>query len=208
MEAVIQSNPDTAEKIIKTELGYYRHTHKSDMIARPELFKLIRITHEERLENLFILLSDNQNVATLSTASVIDLPTDDDALQAIKVANINPQGNLDVQQQDESAGPETNRLCVIVWNTDGVPNWFLGYVKEKNNNGSFVVEHLERSEKGKNVYWKYPIPDDVQIVVQEQILLVKINGEWDIGTNARAMKFVLKNSVPIQNTFNKLLSTE
>ena len=178
------------------------------MIARPELFKLIHITHEERLENLFILLSDNQNVATLSTASVIDLPTDDDALQAIKVANINPQGNLEVQQQDESAGPETNRLCVIVWNTDGVPNWFLGYVKEKNNNGSFVVEHLERLEKGKNVYWKYPIPDDVQIVVQEQILLVKINGEWDIGTNARAMKFVLKNSVPIQNTFNKLLSTE
>ena len=110
LEAVIQSNPDTAEKIIKTELGYYRHTHthKSDMIARPELFKLIRITHEERLENLFILLSDNQNVATLSTASVIDLPTDDDALQAIKVANINPQGNLEVQQQDESAGPETN----------------------------------------------------------------------------------------------------
>lgn len=52
------------------------------MIARPELFKLIRITHEERLENLFILLSDNLSVATLSTASLIDLPTVDDALQA------------------------------------------------------------------------------------------------------------------------------
>ena len=64
------------------------------MIARPELFKLIRITHEGRLENLFILLRDNL-IATASSASIVDLPTDDDALQIVNTMNRVPTTTID-----------------------------------------------------------------------------------------------------------------
>ena len=44
IEITLNANPDEMEKIIKTELSYYRHTHKADMVASPELFKLISHT--------------------------------------------------------------------------------------------------------------------------------------------------------------------
>ena len=55
---VLKSNPQKAEQIIRTELAYYRDTHRTDVIATPELFKLNSISHEERLENLTVLLND------------------------------------------------------------------------------------------------------------------------------------------------------
>ena len=50
---------DSQGKIVKTELTFYCNTHKMDMLARPDLFKLNKITHLERLENLMILLTDD-----------------------------------------------------------------------------------------------------------------------------------------------------
>ena len=49
---------------MKTELTYYKHTHRSDVITNSPLFKLIRVTHEERLNNLMILL--NQQAVQIS----------------------------------------------------------------------------------------------------------------------------------------------
>ena len=86
IEITLNANPDKMEKIIKTELSYYRHTHKADMVASPELFKLIRVTHEERLENLCILLSDDHHIATCSSSSTINLPSNDDVFQVLQAA--------------------------------------------------------------------------------------------------------------------------
>ena len=41
--AAIATYPDISEKIVRTELSYYRHTHRSDVIARPDLFKLNKV---------------------------------------------------------------------------------------------------------------------------------------------------------------------
>ena len=49
LESILASNPSIQEKIVKVELTCNRHTHKPEVIARPELFKLNKITHEERL---------------------------------------------------------------------------------------------------------------------------------------------------------------
>ena len=43
----------------------------------PTLIKIM-IPHDERLENLLVLLGNNNYLATLSHASVLDLPTKDD----------------------------------------------------------------------------------------------------------------------------------
>jgi len=61
-------------------MPFFAHTHKADKIARPELFRLNGISHEEKLENLLILLEDESNP---STSTVADLPTNADALRSM-----------------------------------------------------------------------------------------------------------------------------
>lgn len=129
------------------------------MIARPELFKLIRITHEERLENLFILLSDNNPIAT--SASIVDLPTDNDALQIVNAMNNVPTTTVDLPHSDI----QLNEIRIIFWNVNKGVEWFVGYVKEKETDGkSYIVEHLEWVVAENDFQWKYPVLDDTQIV--------------------------------------------
>ena len=52
---------------VKSELTYYKHTHRTEVIANPRLFKLTKITHEERLSNLLVILDQN----SLEVISVI-----------------------------------------------------------------------------------------------------------------------------------------
>ena len=63
--AATDAKPGKREQTVKTELTFYRNTHKSDMKAHPDLFKLNKISHEERLENLLVLLSDEDIVVVL-----------------------------------------------------------------------------------------------------------------------------------------------
>ena len=54
---IIESQPTLAEKIVRTELSYYRHTHRADVIARPELFKLNKVTNITIFQCVFIVCS-------------------------------------------------------------------------------------------------------------------------------------------------------
>ena len=58
----IQIKRDIAEKIVKTELSYYVHTHHAERNMEPTLFKIM-IPHDECLENLLLLLGDNNCLA-------------------------------------------------------------------------------------------------------------------------------------------------
>ena len=69
------------ERIVNVEMSYYRATHKSEMISRPDLFRINKITHEEQLGNLLILLNDDND---LSTGSLADLPTNKQAMNVIQ----------------------------------------------------------------------------------------------------------------------------
>ena len=54
----VSSRPDKSELIVKREMSYYDQTHKQEKIQTPELFRINKITYEEKIENLMILLSD------------------------------------------------------------------------------------------------------------------------------------------------------
>ena len=58
-------------------MSYYVHTYQAERHMEPTLIKIM-IPHDERLENLLVLLGNNNYLATLSHASVLDLPTKDD----------------------------------------------------------------------------------------------------------------------------------
>ena len=72
------------QHIVKYELGYYVHTNngnKSEKHVKSDLFRLNKISHDEKLENLTILLAgDGMNVAN---STICDLPSNEDVLKAI-----------------------------------------------------------------------------------------------------------------------------
>ena len=52
-------NTEITKKVVWTEVSYYRDTHKTEISHQPNLFKVNRITHEERLINFCVLLGQN-----------------------------------------------------------------------------------------------------------------------------------------------------
>ena len=57
LNAILQKNCDQVEKLVRTELSYYRDTHKTEIVSTPEQFKLNEITYDQQLLNLSTLLS-------------------------------------------------------------------------------------------------------------------------------------------------------
>ena len=82
--AAIDAKPGKQEQTATTELTFYRNIHKSDMKAFPDLFKLNKISHEERLGDLLVLLSEE----TIACGSVVDLPTNAETLKTLKNSTI------------------------------------------------------------------------------------------------------------------------
>ena len=128
LEAVLQAKPDMQEQIVKVDLTFYRHTHhQTDMIAQPYLFKLNRISYEERLENFMILLIDADTV----TGTLADLSANEYVLRCIKVL--------------EKANPRNprNQMCVCAWfvNEKYV---VIAYIKDKINVDGYVADHMGR----------------------------------------------------------------
>ncbi|QQP53513.1 Hypothetical protein FKW44_006018 [Caligus rogercresseyi] len=50
LNKILQERSDTAEKILRTELSYYRDTHKADVIQQPDLFRVNNISSDDHAE--------------------------------------------------------------------------------------------------------------------------------------------------------------
>ena len=73
--AVLKSRPDQAEFKVKTEMQFFSHTHKTDEVRNPELYRQNKVSHEEKMENLPVLLSSDNEKAK---ATIAYLPTNQD----------------------------------------------------------------------------------------------------------------------------------
>ena len=101
--AVLSSRPDKSELIVKTEMAYYAQAHKQEKIQIPDLFRINKITYEEKLENLMILLSEENQVGT---ALIAILPSNNDVLKALCTS------------KDKDPAPtqviKVNQLCAVI----------------------------------------------------------------------------------------------
>ena len=69
---ILTQKPDQERFIVRTDITFFAHSHKAEKIARTSFFHLNDISHEEKLENLLLLLSDDDRYAT---KSMVSLPT-------------------------------------------------------------------------------------------------------------------------------------
>ena len=197
LEDIMEKHSELGEKIIKTELSYYCKTHESEKRNDPEMFRIM-IPHEQRLENLMVLLGDNNNIATCESSSVLDLPTMEEIGNKYGVKEV----------VNSSSFLQVNDMCVVVWLDEitDKPMWHLGYVIKKVNE-NFVIEHLVREKDNGNNYWKNPGGNNSFEVEAEQLLLVRVNGNWEVDKvsgNRISMRYHLLNSMEIDNAFKKM----
>ena len=192
IKQILEKKPDIAEQIIRVELSYFRDTHKADVIATPELFKLNMYTHEERLTNFCVLLSGQ------SSHSIQPLPTPENALKVLRGAS------NELVQQTDLFEISLNQMCVTLWLDENSQQvWYLGYcVKINVEDEVFTIEHLHRVNKQCNLKWMYPANNDIQDVDRSQIFRCDIHGDWDVTD--RNMKYTLKNHVELANQILEL----
>ena len=195
LENVIKKHVNIIEKVVKTELWYYIKTHECKRRANPELFKLL-IPHDERLENLLVLLGDNDNIATSESSSVLDLPT---------VAELAGKLGTTVETNIRSC-INVNEMCIVVWLTNGEPTWYVGCITGISNDNAYMIEHLERINS-QDEFWKYG-SEKAEKVIEEQIINLKVKGEWEIeqiSTTRTCTKYHLLNAQEINNAFKKMV---
>ena len=139
MESILSQHTDSVDKIVKTELTYYKHIHCSENTAAPSLFKLNKISHEERLGNLCILLHGH-------STSFTTLPKNKDALQVLQNNNQTQTTN----SIDDELTIDTGQPCVTLWRENDIETWYVGYCIEINDN-VVTVEHIHQTEKCSNL---------------------------------------------------------
>ena len=107
--------------------------HRADVIANPDLFQLNKVTHEERLINICVLLNGSP------VTKALPLPSNIDALKALQ-----PSENQVIEDIIDEPLITVNQICITLWIENGTRNWYVGYCKEVKDNDTYVIEHLER----------------------------------------------------------------
>ena len=186
LQAILKGR-DNQSHILRTEMSYYVHTHKSNQYANKDLFRLNRISYDEMLENLIILLDGEKHA---STATVANLPSNDIVMKSITSINKKPLTTKPITTPDL-----VNTMCVVVWadSKDLSYSWYLGYVKKHSEDGTFEVDHLTCALKTSDSKWKYPNSSDIQLVLPEQMVKCEIIGQWDMDAGCRKRFFTLEN---------------
>jgi len=130
--------------------------------VKSDPFRLNKISHDEKLENLTILLAgDDMNVTNSTTC---DLPSNEDVLKVIN--NIDQPCTSQTSFRHNLA---INELCVSVWqNSVKEYVWYIGYVKEITDDG-YVIDYMIPS-RDSVLKWKYPDSEDVQTAEDAQIV--------------------------------------
>ena len=107
LDDILRAHGDLSEKIVRTELPYYRDTHKTDVIYNGNSFKVNKISHKDRPVNLGTLLSNNNPDQNTT------LPKNRDALTIL-------QGNLlhMLREGDDIPEFELSKTYVTLWLDD------------------------------------------------------------------------------------------
>ena len=106
MLQIINKRPGQANHILRTEIAYLAHTQKGDKFIRPKLYKTNGLSFEEKIENLSVLLFDEPGSAS---ATVTDLPTNEDVLKVLKSTVEQNLPSLPVYDL------VINHICAVSW---------------------------------------------------------------------------------------------
>ena len=98
-----------------------------------------------------------------------------------------------------------NQLSITLSELEGTISWSIGYFIGKNDDGTYIIEHLLRAKEKFDLYWNPPSDEsstwDVDI---SNIFPVIPTGDWEVNKSGK-IQFKLKNGTKIRKLFKKYL---
>ena len=182
--AILKKYSDKKEKIVKTELCYYRDTHKSQIISNPDLFRINKVTYDEQLLNLCTLLAGKDPMSEYAT-----LPTNKDAEKLLSSSKGTSTEDNDEDDEDDIV---VNRNYITLITEGNINTWYIATCVEMCDDKRYKMDFLHRVDKTSHLLWKHPTRPDTDILSKGSILACTIDGDWDV-TLERNMTYRLKN---------------
>ena len=165
LHTILNLNPDNREKIVRTELSFYRDAHKADVIQQPDLFKINNISHEEQLLNLCALLGEHD-----PGRDYVSLPSNKDAATVLSNST---DSTPDYTEDTVAMGKYYLTLI-----TEGKVNtWYVASCEGKNSDGTYEMDHLTRVQRGSNLKWRHPVSANKVNLQAESIIECVVDGE-------------------------------
>ena len=106
MTEILKNNPDQKEKILRTELSYYRDTHKADVTQTPDLFKTNNISYEDQLVNFCALLADQD-----PSKAYASLPSNNDVAKAWSLPKPTSHSDAEGNEDEIKVNQYYNTVC-------------------------------------------------------------------------------------------------
>ena len=198
VKALVKNNPTELKSFLRLEIQYQRVTHPRDAEARKDIYRVNKVSLEEMIENLTLILSDE-----IEAQDCIVFPSEDEIMDTLLKKE--QASTDDVAVQSETLNLVPNQPVAVIWDTKNRKEWYIGFFLDKNDDGTFRIDHLERDGKTNSKWIRPRGRDEIQDTEEVQILPIDIVGDW-VFTGDRPT-FLLDNTEQIHNTFN-LVSEE
>ena len=151
------------------------------MLYNPELFKVNGNTHEEKLLNLCAFIAEDKECSQ----SLCSLPTNTDAALVVGASSSN-------LQKEKNEDIVVGHCYATLIKEGSLDTWYIATCEDKNEDGTYKMDHLMRVQYGSNLKLKRPTKPDLLNLHTDFILDCEINGEWNVS-NERSITFSLRN---------------
>ena len=198
LNALVRQKSPELKPFLRQEIQYQRVTHPRDADIRRELYKVNKLTIDEMVENLTVILCEDRGVD-----EAVVFPCEDEVMEILR-GKTTPNGNTIVEETMSADGLpfKPNETLAVIWDRRKVRRWYIGFYIDTNGDETFRVDHLDRAGAG-DKYWKRPTGyDDIQDTSEEQVVPVDVRGEWDF--TAEKPRFIVFNDSEIQERFNEI----
>ena len=188
LHEILKNHPLIKEKVVRTELMYYRDTHRADVTQQPDLFKVNNICYNNQLVNLCALLADQD-----PKQSHVSLPSIGDIENALATTET---GNVIVREEEDDI--KIGQYFVTLFVEGDKNTWYIASCEGINADGTYTMHQLMRRSKDSDLVWKQPVQIDKADLLPGSIVTCTIDGEWDVSKE-RNMTFTLRNHLYISD---------
>ena len=188
LQRYVNKKPKDLQKNLRYEIIFKRQLNSQDFQIRPSLYKVNRMTVDELLTNLTILLATEE----VGPHEEIDLPSQEEMMKILRE-------NQDIK--DIQSFYYQQPLAVKWDETETTKRWYLGFYLNGSMDTTLKVDHLTPDREGKE-YWKRPAIDVIQDVFVHQVVPITIDGEWVQSSSSRSLLFQVKNWQDVEEKFS------
>ena len=200
LKALVNENSHNLKPYLRVEVQYKRELHQRDAEVRSNLYKVNRLTVQDLIENLTILLSEHPD----ADESVI-FPCEDEIMDLINgSSNSNPTDHKETTKSLPISALKVNQPVAVLWDMKSKKQWFIGSLLGTNADGTYRIDHLERVDSRSNRGWQRRSGnDDIQDADEIQILPVMVHGDWDFTHEKPS--YLISNEREITENVNKIV---